>query len=238
MTTYIEWQPSLHPTPLRGRWGTAWGASLGAAKDTALSLAKDAVKAGFVALAPGDALPELAADVQIDHVPGETDDSWRERIRGAWDSWAWAGTRYGIAYAVGLLGFGTPAVWTQAELPREGPAGTWARLTLLFFGVAGWDGAVWDGFDWDAREVQPIEGALTASTRGQLRRVLRQWINARDHVSSVIVGFGTTLWDLDVWDGFDWDDGDADPVTWEAPAWDSSEATWDGDDLFVWDYFI
>ena len=34
--------------------------------------------------------------------------AWRERIRGAWESWSWLGTRYGIGQAVGLLGYGTP----------------------------------------------------------------------------------------------------------------------------------
>jgi hypothetical protein len=66
MTTYRDWQPSLHPTGLAGTWGLAWGATLGEAKDTALAAAKDGVKARFVDLAPSDALPHLGADTQID----------------------------------------------------------------------------------------------------------------------------------------------------------------------------
>lgn len=238
MTTYREWQPSLHPTGLAGTWGLAWGATLGEAKDTALAQAKDATKARFVDLAPSDALPYLGADTQIDRAPGEAEASWRDRIRGAWESWRWVGTRYGIGRAVSLLGYGWPAVWTQRELPRPELAAMWARMTLVFTGRESWGAeAAWGAFDWAARLVQPIEGALTAETRTQLRQVLRRWIGARDHVTSVVVAFGATLWGLGVWGEFTWGDGDAEPVEWFAPAWGSDEAAWGGD-LFAWGYFI
>ncbi len=236
--TYRVFQPSILPAPLRGPNGTAWSAGLGATKDTIVERAKDAVEAGLVVDAPADALPGLGRDARVDRAPGEAEDSWRDRIRGAWESWRWVGTRYGIGRAVFLLGYGWPAIWTQRELPRPELAASWARMTLVFTGRETWGAeAAWGAFDWAARLVQPIEGALTAETRTQLRYVLRTWINARDHVTSVVIAFGATLWGLGVWGEFTWGDGDAEPEEWFAPAWGSDEATWGGD-LFAWGYFI
>ena len=52
MSTFADRQPGLHPTRLRGRWGRAWGAAFGAEKDDVVTAAKDAVKSGFVLMAP------------------------------------------------------------------------------------------------------------------------------------------------------------------------------------------
>lgn len=59
MPTFAEHLPGRLPTTLRGRWGAAFGRIFGAACDLVLDGAKDAVKAGFVASAPVDALPLL-----------------------------------------------------------------------------------------------------------------------------------------------------------------------------------
>lgn len=243
MSNYSEWLPKLLPRWLTRTWGLRWHQTLGATADVLVARAKTAVYVrgaqdpeGRGREVPVDGLAFAGADRVIERLPGESDDAYRARIVGAWETWRLAGTRPGITYGVELLGYGIPAIWTQRVLPRPGPSGMWARMTLVFPGFAAWDGdAVWEEFDWDSRLYQEIESNLTATARTRLRRTLRQWINARDHVSAVIVGFGSTLWDMDRWDGFDWDDGAADPVTWEAPPWDSDEASWDG---FVWDYFI
>lgn len=243
MSTYREWQPTLQPSGLRGAWGERWAQSLGAHKDTAVSLAKEAVRARFVDDAPSDALDRLGTDRGLDRaLDDETDASWRERIRGAWESWSWLGTRYGIGQAVGLLGYGYPSVYSHAEMPSDSDATRWARVTLIFRGLGAWDGsATWDGdATWD--ECRAADGAETADPdviRPQLRRVVRQWINARDVCDRVLVTFGGLLWDLDVlWDGDDvWDTGD-DAVEWSAIEWDSSEddAMWDSP-LLAWDAF-
>lgn len=243
MSTYAQWQPTLHPTALRGPWGERWAAGLGAEKDDALALAKDAVKARFVGLAPSDSLDRVGADRGLDRaLDDETDASWRERIRGAWESWSWLGTRYGIGQAVGLLGYGYPSVYSHAQLPSDGNTARWARVTLIFRGLGAWDGsATWNGdATWDA--YRAADGAETADPdviRPQLRRVVRQWINARDVCDRVLVTFGGLLWNIDIlWDGDDvWDAGDG-SIEWSAIEWDSSEddAAWDSLHL-AWDAF-
>lgn len=242
MTTFAEYLTAFYPTFLRGPWGKRWAATEGGALDVLAASAKLAAKAGFVALAPSTLLPLHAADVAIEAAPGEGADSLRARVRGAWESWSWAGTRYGIAHAVGLLGYGTPAVWAWREVRWDSDATRWARIAVVFRGLPAWDGdALWDGDDvWDsARSVDAIESADPDAARSQLRRVLRQWISARDVVEYVHVAEGSLLWDVDIlWDGDDaWDAGDGETV-WGAPEWDTDEpgAVWDSPRV-AWDVF-
>jgi hypothetical protein len=242
MATYEEHLPGLYPTFLRGVWGRAWGAAEGAAYDAVLAAAKAAVKVGFVLDAPASALSYLSADVGIARARSEGADSWRARIVGAWESWSWLGTRYGIGYAVGLLGLGTPSVFAYRELAPDTDATRWARVYIVFRGLPAWDaGAVWDGDDtWDSeRSADAIETADAETARPQLRQVVRQWINARDVCECVTVAFGGLLWDLDaLWDGDDvWDAGDGETV-WSAPEWDTDEegAVWDAPTM-AWDAF-
>ena len=239
--TYAEYQKSITPGPLRGEAGEAWAGGLGSIKDHVVADAKDAVKARFVDIAPTDALPRLAADRKIDRAPDEAADSWRERIRGAWESWSWLGTRYGITRSVGLLGYGYPSVWPYREFHVDSDTDRWARVIVVFRGLHAWDaGSVWDGDDvWDDdRAADAIEAADPLTVRPQLRAVLRQWINARDVVDRVVIAFGSLLWDLDsLWDGDDvWDVGGE--TVWQSVEWDSAEdgAVWDAP-LMAWDAF-
>lgn len=101
MSTYRAWQPTLQPTALRGTWGEAWAVSLGTEKDALLALAKEAVRARLIDEAPSDALDLIGADRDLERGRSEADASWRDRIAGAWESWSWLGTRYGISDAVG-----------------------------------------------------------------------------------------------------------------------------------------
>lgn len=240
--SFEEYQRALMPAGMAGPYGLAWATARGATKDALALEAKEAVKARLVDIAPPDALPRLGADRGIARAPGEGFDSWRARIAGAWESWSWLGTRYGIGYAVGLLGLGTPALWSWHDLPWDADASRWARVLVVFRGLPAWDaGAVWDGDDtWDStRSPDPAETADPATARPQLRQILRQWINARDIVETVLIAEGGLLWDLDaLWDGDDaWDAGDGETV-WSAPAWDTDEtgAVWDAPTM-AWDAF-
>lgn len=242
MSTYRAWQPTLQPTALRGTWGEAWAVSLGTEKDALLALAKEAVRARLIDEAPSDALDLIGADRDLERGRSEADASWRDRIAGAWESWSWLGTRYGISDAVGLLGYGYPAVYSYNELLWDTASSRWSRITVIFRGLAAWDGSVvWDGAaTWD--EYRAEDGAETASAdtiRPQLRRVIRKWMNARDICDRVLVTFGSLLWDIDIlWDGEDtWDTGDG-FTEWAAIEWDSSEdyAVWDSLTI-AWDAF-
>ena len=225
MSTYLAWQPTLQPAGLRGQWGERWGAVLGAEKDALLGLAKDAVLARFLPTAPSDALSLLGADRQIGRESPDTESTYRARLAGAWESWAWVGTRYGIALGVGLLGEGYPAVIPYRELPWDSATDRWARIRILFTGFAGWTGEPFGGaWSWGSRLQQPIESETPATIRPVLRRVLRQWINARDRVFSVTIARGAAVWGLFLWGSDTWS---VKPVSeWSAPLFGEDDTIW------------
>lgn len=232
MSTYAAWQPTLQPTALRGPWGERWATALGGEKDDALALAKEATKSRFVASAPSDVLNAAGADRDLERAPSEGDASWRSRIAGAWESWSWAGTRYGIGVAVSLLGYGHPAVLSWRALPWDTDATRWARLRVLYTGRASWTGNPWGSWSWGSRMVQPIEAADASTARPQLRRVLRKWINARDRVYTVTVAAGHAVWGRFVWGDDVWATGTQ--TVWGPPAFGSTEARWGA---FAWGVF-
>lgn len=248
--TYAQHQQDLLPGFLRDDAGFAWARAQGTLKDQLVVRTRQSVYAGGAAdpegrgrECPADGLPRLALDADLDRSPGESDTSLRARIAGVWESWSWAGTRYGIAYAVGLAGYGWPAVWAAREWFVDVGA-RWARVVAVFRGLPAWDcGCVWDGDDtWDSTRLaalEPIETADADVARAVLRPVLRKWMNARDVCDRVVLAYGSLLWDLDgVWDGEDvWDEGDGEDI-WQSPEWDTSEAgaVWDAPHL-AWDAF-
>lgn len=231
--SYRQFQIDITPSPLRGPSGQAWAGELGGAKDALVARARDAVKAGWVERAPSDAVPLLSLDARIERAPGEAEASWRDRIRSAFDSWSWLGTRYGITLAVGLLGYGYPAVVTQGELPIDTDVTRWARLRLIFTGRAMWGPSPWGALVGVARQVQFIESADPAVARPQLRRVTRTWINARDRVATIVIARGARLWGRVVWGSFVWGDGPG-IIVWGPPAFGSAEARWGA---FAWGVF-
>lgn len=224
MSAYRDWQPTLQPAGLRGPWGERWGSVLGVEKDVLLGLAKEAVTARLVDLAPGDALGQLGADRQIGREAGDTATSYRARLAGAWESWSWVGTRYGISLGVGLLGAGYPAVIPYRELPWDSATDRWARLRVIFAGSAVWTGYAWGSWSWGSRIVEGIETETPATIRPVLRRVLRQWINARDRVFAVTVARGGALWGLFVWGSGSWSTSTTDE--WSAPIFGEADTIW------------
>ena len=229
---FASYQRALMPAGLAGPYGIAWATGQGAAKDQLVTEAKDAVKARFLDLAPVDALPRIAADRVIEIVDGESSASWRARLVAAWESWSWLGTRYGIGLAVGLLGYGHPAVLSWRALPWDTRSDLWARLRVIYTGRASWTGTPWGSWAWGSRLVEPIESADPTVARPRLRRVLRQWINARDRVYTVNVAAGHALWGRFVWGGGAYATGTQ--TIWGPPPWGSTEARWGA---FVWGVF-
>lgn len=201
MSTFALRQPGLHPTALRGPWGTAWGASFGAEKDIVVTMAKLAVKSGFVLLAPEDALGRHGADVELIRYPIETDEAYRTRLAGAWDTWPWAGTATALLTVAAQLDFHGVYLMTGRDWPQGRPD-LWARWWLMvdqsnpFSPDGAWDDAgTWDDdgtWDSDAK----------ADQIATVKRAFRQFTNARD-AGWVRFLFGATDFydDGGIWDG-------------------------------------
>ena len=129
--------------------GSSPAGGIGAAKDTVVSLAREAVYVGGVVdpagrgrQCPDGDIGRIGADTTIPRLPGELAASYRARLAVAFDAWSDACTASGVLDAVELLGYGRPALITQRVLPVDGYASLWARFVLIFP-----DGAAIEGAD-------------------------------------------------------------------------------------------
>lgn len=208
MSTYAAWQPTLQPTALRGPWGERWAAGLGAEKDAALVLAKAAVKARFVTLAPSDALSLIGADRDIERATIDTAATYRARLADAWGVWSWTGTHYGYALALSLTSaqiagarFVPQYQWTT---PPDGRTALWSRFWVVVwtgalavgrFTVGPWATVGGDASPFDALLVGSftvgdgltVGSSMTRAQLGEIRRALAKWKNARDRVPAMIL---------------------------------------------------
>lgn len=201
----LEWLTTRLPKPSRGARGLALVGVIASRLDELVTRAKVAAKLDLPSETLDEALPYVGRDRVILRVPGEGLDSYRARVAGAWEEWSWQGTRYGIGYAVGLLGYGRPVVVTVRDYIIPGwPSSKWAVYRLLYTGRASWGAVRWGAFAWGARERQAIEDIPTEVLRAQLRPILRQWIGARDRVLDITIAGGAPLWGRIRWGAFTW----------------------------------
>lgn len=204
--TYREYHRALHPTWARNAAGLAWADTHGDAKDALVTAAQDAVAAGMVHLAPVDALPRLGADAVIARLPGEADEDYRDRIAGAWESWGWVGTVWGMVYALTLLGIPSRPIaqrrWVTAP---DGRADLWARWwihiplgTITVGSVvlgSGWTvggsspfNLLVVGSGWAVGDGSTVGATVTTAQIDAIRRQLARGKSARDRVEAVLLG--------------------------------------------------
>jgi len=202
--TFAVYQADI--MPLRGRYALAWASAMGAEKDVTVERARQAVLAGAVTDAPGDALPLLGADAALEQLPGESDTSYRARILGAWDTWPWAGTRQGLGAVFTLLGL-TVTLATATELGRA----PWAQW-YAFASATGWTRRTWQA----GSEVWGSGVWGSTATRDDVRRIRRfsrRFSNARDRGWVVILQSSPGVWGA--------------PSTWGAPGvWGARNPRW------------
>jgi hypothetical protein len=196
-TTLAVYQADL--TPLRGRWGQAWAYALGAAKDTTVERARQAVLAGAVTRAPVDALPYLGEDAGgLERYPIDDDDTYRARIASAWELWPWAGTRHALEVVFGLLNpEGSTRIATARELGRAPWAQWWAFVSQPSpIGLRYWGAGTWGSGVWGSLATRHIVRAA--------RRFARQFSNARDRGWAVVLHSTPGVWGGGVWGAGTW----------------------------------
>jgi hypothetical protein len=125
MPTFADYESSeLAPGWLRDPWGAALLKARGAQKDWLADALKQGVKARMPGAAPLDALPLIGRERGITRGRTETVDSYRARLRGAWEAWRWAGTPYGMLLAFYWAGYrptaGRVAIQTQGDAVAGG----------------------------------------------------------------------------------------------------------------------
>lgn len=218
--SYRRFQIDLTPSPLRGPNGERWASGLGAAKDDLVARAKQAVYLGGVSddtgrgrETPTDGLAYLGRDTDIARLPAESNADYRARLALAWETHGWAGTAYGIAYALSLTGLkltGTRTV-AQAEwsLVPDGLTGLWSRFWLYV-----WTGALrvgrftsgpWAQIGGAASSIAlttigsfaigtgTIGSTLSTADLREIRLTLAKWKSSRDRVPSMTITNGNVI---------------------------------------------
>lgn len=103
--SFETWRKQWGPTWLRGPNGTEWQAAHGRLADALALRMKQGVKAAFPEECPADALPYLGSEIGIPRSPADTDSTYGEKLRRAWDVWPFAGTPLGMLLAFEAAGY-------------------------------------------------------------------------------------------------------------------------------------
>lgn len=103
--SYESFRQSWGPTWLKSAGGQVWQGAHGRFADKLVAQAKAAVLAQFPEVCPSDALPYLGSEIGIPRSPADTDASYGEKLRRAWDVWPFAGTPLGLLLAFEAAGY-------------------------------------------------------------------------------------------------------------------------------------
>lgn len=183
-TTYVV---ALAPPWLRGRWGEQWHRAQGLLFDMVAEGAVQAVKARLLRSGPDDALPYAGNDRQIERAPGESADSYRARLLGAFETWRLAGTNKGILSALAVIGYTKAAIYESHDWFPLDPE--WWRFWLVLDPPSGF--STWklgDGTKLGEKLVGLDKlGADAKAAITLLRRVVRKWKAAHTLCIKVIV---------------------------------------------------
>ena len=93
--------------------------SVGKLKDEQYALIKEAVFSRFPTRGPPDAQPYIAAERLLDRGPADTDNSWAQRLRIAWQWHALRGTPLGLLRILKVMGYPRAYLLTQSGLAHS-----------------------------------------------------------------------------------------------------------------------
>jgi len=160
--TYLTTPPSqggLAPTPLLQPAGVAFLGGIGDMLDNVSDRAKLASQTDLALVAPSDALTQIGIERQIQRGPTESDAAFALRCQGAWQTWPYAGTPFGLLLALYNLGY--PNVYL---MPVRGAYatlnGTQTGITTTAEGGGSWT------IDSNAVPALPVWTASTAYSQG------------------------------------------------------------------------
>lgn len=204
LRTYVQWALDNSPPWLHGTWGFKLITYIGQTFDDAYTEAFEAGAAGSVGAPtfPADALPLLGSERNIERYPAETDDEYAARVKGAWESWAQAGTMRIVAE---LTYLGVTAVIKEVHTAGwdwDGDTDSWSRFWAI---ITDHD---WEPIYWGSGGAAWGEGVwgcdATQAEAGTLLRLIRKW--KPGHVVPItVVVMNESTWDSEQPDGT-WDD--------------------------------
>lgn len=215
-----EWLPALAPGWLQRQWGGGYLRAVGAEQDELLSeviQARKAMMPNYAGAGPAtDALPIIGAERGLERGPSDTDASYGERLRRAWETLPTRGSPRGLLTQLRVMGFD----WERLNyIQRSG-----RRVKLALDGtVTISDGPIWtfDGksplayaqygllFETDQPTITWSGGAGFSAEAALLNRLAYRWRNSKaEFMGTWILGTGriwgwptTVNWGTGTWGG-------------------------------------
>lgn len=194
--SYVRYRlDRLTPPWLLDAVGAAWQRVLGEAQDALIEAAKAAALAGYPEHAPADALPVIGDERRIERGPGESEDSYRERLRTSFEAWVWSGTKRGLLAAFHAAGFPLVETITNREwdpAPPDGDVDRWARFWLVIGQPHGMQPLAWDdGWDWDDTGLT-YDSTATPEDIERLKRLIRTWQPGHARCAGLVLNFDSS----------------------------------------------
>jgi hypothetical protein len=180
----------------------------------------DAVKNRWPTVCADDALDEIGRTLDLERYFDETDATYRERLEGAFDAWAWAGTAKGIEDQLVALMHGLDAaaadatVWEDWEGVFSPWTGGWYSRFLVTLRWSPWSTLVLDG-DTSILDACTLGSTATEAEILTVKRVILKWKDAHSLPVRVVVILGPCdLLDVDATLGLSMLCGAEQWITW------------------------
>lgn len=207
--------------------GAAWRApstvkvleETGREKDVQIDRARQGVLSDFPDQGPVDALPYIGADRMLPQGVGETTNTYRERLRTAWDApdgWSFAGSHGSLLFALARAGFPT-GLAAGAVIVQRTKRYSYLNAGVVTFGThTGWSWdttgpAIWNQFGiiFGADVTGLTDGSTSAQ---QLNQLVKIWKPAKARFMGTRIMLAGPWWDWPfgvTWDqiGRNWGDG-------------------------------
>lgn len=203
--TYRQWALDNSPPWLHGTWGKKLVEAIGVMFDDARNTVFEAGAAGSVDAPtfPVDALALVGSERNIERYPDETNDEYRVRVKGAWESWAQAGTMRLVAELT-YLGFTAEIKEVHtAGWDWDGDTDNWSRVWIVITEHS-WEATTWgeSGRTWGGAGVWGCDAEQNEAAT--LLRLIRKWKPGHVFPITVVV-MDESTWDSEQPDGT-WDD--------------------------------
>lgn len=209
MKTFRKWIEEISPSWLLGEVGVRLQNSVSLTVDLLTETLLEAVYARFLYSSdfPDDALKHIGSERLMPRYGPESARTYKARLKKAWTSWTFAGTRQAVIEQLEASGITEAELYENWQWNWDGDVDDWSRFWVVLrghpFGGVYWGDPNYGGFTWGST-------MTVADAEYALRRVVRQWKAGHTRAVYIIVVFDQAAWDAAMPPNGNWDD----PANW------------------------
>lgn len=197
---YRDYAVDLSPPWLLQPQGQVFMRALGDVRDAITQHLKNGVQARFSSSAAPDALSAQGNDREIERGPTDTDQGYAARLKGAWDTWEFAGTPTGVLSALFDAGYTNVVLVTTRQTHTFNSSRQLVSTTLSTPRAFSPGAPFWNAFlvwfpvpfitSWQISGV-PASGSAEADG---VRRLVNRWKPAHAIVTGYIATVTGNFW--------------------------------------------